>query len=87
MNATMQPLPDIAGAVSAAASSIQLTAGAISGGLVSLWFDGHSALSMTAVMALCSSLAWWAFVLIARPAGQQRLQRTPSVETPGPAAG
>ena len=86
MNATMQPLPDIAGAVSAAASSIQLTAGAISGGLVSLWFDGHSALSMTAVMALCSSLAWGAFVLIARPAGQGS-PRMPPVETPGPAAG
>jgi MFS transporter, DHA1 family, multidrug resistance protein len=86
MNATMQPLPDIAGAVSAAASSIQLTAGAISGGLVSLWFDGHSALSMTTVMALCSSLALGAFVLIARPAGQGS-QRTPPVETPGSAAG
>ena len=40
MNATMQPLPEIAGAVSAAAGSIQLTAGAVSSGLVSLLFDG-----------------------------------------------
>ncbi len=33
-NATMQPLPDIAGAVSAAAGSIQLGSGAIASGLV-----------------------------------------------------
>jgi DHA1 family bicyclomycin/chloramphenicol resistance-like MFS transporter len=71
MNATMQPLPDIAGAVSAAAGSLQLASGAVSGGLVSLLFDGRSAFSMTAVMALCSFLGWGAYVLIARPAGQR----------------
>jgi MFS transporter, DHA1 family, multidrug resistance protein len=68
MNATMQPLPDIAGAVSAAAGSIQLTAGAASSGLVSLLFDGRTALSMTAVMTLCSLLGLGAYFLIARPA-------------------
>jgi DHA1 family bicyclomycin/chloramphenicol resistance-like MFS transporter len=57
MNATMQPLPDIAGAVSAAAGSIQLTAGAAASGLVAALFDGRSALSMAAVMAACSLLA------------------------------
>jgi DHA1 family bicyclomycin/chloramphenicol resistance-like MFS transporter len=71
MNATMQPLPDIAGAVSAAAGSIQLTAGAASSGLVSLLFDGRSALSMTAMMTLCSLLGLSAYVLIARPAGHR----------------
>jgi DHA1 family bicyclomycin/chloramphenicol resistance-like MFS transporter len=68
MNATMQPLPEIAGAVSAAAGSVQLTAGAASSGLVSLLFDGRSALSMTAMMALCSLLGLAAYFLIARPA-------------------
>ncbi len=68
MNATMQPLPEIAGAVSAAAGSIQLTAGAVSSGLVSLLFDGRSALSMCAMMALCSFLGLFAYFLIARPA-------------------
>ena len=85
MNATMQPLPDIAGAVSAAAGSVQLTAGAVSSGLVSLLFDGRSALSMSAVMALCSSLGWAAYVLIARPA-EQGSQRTPPIESPRTAA-
>ena len=68
MNATMQPLPEIAGAVSAAAGSIQLTAGAVSSGLVSLLFDRRSALSMCAIMALCSFLGSCAYFLIARPA-------------------
>ena len=68
MNATMQPLPEIAGTVSAAAGSVQLTAGAASSGLVSLLFDGRSAFSMTAMMALCSFLGLGAYFLIARPA-------------------
>jgi len=68
MNATMQPLPEIAGAVSAAAGSIQMTAGAVSSGLVAVLFDGRSALSMTAVMAACSLLALIAYWLLARPA-------------------
>jgi DHA1 family bicyclomycin/chloramphenicol resistance-like MFS transporter len=71
MNATMQPLPDIAGAVSAAAGSLQLTAGAVSSGLVSLLYDGRSALSMTAVMALSSVLGLGAYLLMARPAEQR----------------
>jgi DHA1 family bicyclomycin/chloramphenicol resistance-like MFS transporter len=68
MNATMQPLPDIAGAVGAAAGSIQLTAGAASSGLVAVLFDGRSPLSMAAVMAACSLLALIAYCLLARPA-------------------
>jgi DHA1 family bicyclomycin/chloramphenicol resistance-like MFS transporter len=68
MNATMQPLPDIAGAVGATAGSIQMTAGAASSGLVAVLFDGRSALSMAAVMATCSLLALIAYYLLARPA-------------------
>jgi len=79
MNATMAPLPDIAGAVSATAASIQLTAGAASSGLVSVLFDGRSPLSMTAMMALCSLLGLGAYLLIARPAELSR--RAISLET------
>ena len=73
MNATMQPLPEIACVVSAAAGSVQLTAWAVSSGLVSLLFDGRSALSMTALMALSSILGLGAYFLIARPA-ERRLR-------------
>lgn len=68
MNATMQPLPDIAGAVGAAAGSIQMTAGAIASGLVATLCDGRSPLSMTAVMAASSLLALMVYLLFARPA-------------------
>ena len=67
MNATMQPLPDIAGAVGATAGSIQMAAGAASSGLVAALFDGRSALSMTAVMAACSLLALITYRLLASP--------------------
>jgi MFS transporter, DHA1 family, multidrug resistance protein len=68
MNATMEPLPDIAGAVSAAAGSIQMTAGAVASGLVAVLFDGQSALSMAAVITACSLLALIAYVGAARSA-------------------
>jgi DHA1 family bicyclomycin/chloramphenicol resistance-like MFS transporter len=68
MNATMEPLPDVAGAVSAAAGSIQMTAGAVASGLVAVLFDGRSALSMAAVITACSLLALIAYVAAARSA-------------------
>jgi MFS transporter, DHA1 family, multidrug resistance protein len=72
MNATMQPLPKIAGAVDAAAGSVQMTAGAISGGLVAVLYDGQSALSMAVVMALCSLLAIVSYLLVVRPAERRQ---------------
>ena len=80
MNATMQPLPDIAGAVGAAAGSIQMTAGAASSGLVAVLFDGRSALSVAGVMAACSLLALIAYCLLARPA--ERRIHSQAVEAP-----
>jgi DHA1 family bicyclomycin/chloramphenicol resistance-like MFS transporter len=80
MNATMQPLPEIAGAVGAATGSIQMTAGAASSGLVVALFDGRSALSMAAVMAACSLLALIAYRLLALPA--ERRIHSQAVEAP-----
>jgi MFS transporter, DHA1 family, multidrug resistance protein len=85
MNATMEPLPDIAGAVSAAAGSIQMTAGAAASGLVAVLFDGRSALSMAAVIAGSSLLALIAYYLLARPAGARIHSRM--VEAPAAIAG
>ena len=42
--------------------------GAAASGLVVALYDGHSALSMTALMAMCSLLALAAYLLVARPA-------------------
>jgi MFS transporter, DHA1 family, multidrug resistance protein len=85
MNAIMKPLPDIAGAVSAAAGSVQMTAGAAAGGLVAVLFDGRSALSMAAVIAGSSLLALIAYCLLARPAGARIHSRM--VEVPAAIAG
>ena len=68
ISATMHPLPQIAGAVGAVSASIQMTAGAVSSGLVACLYDGRSALSMAAVMTQCSFLALASYLLIARPA-------------------
>jgi MFS transporter, DHA1 family, multidrug resistance protein len=64
----MQPLPQIAGATGAAAGCIQMTMGTVASGLVAALYDGHSALSMTGLMALCSLLALASYLLLARPA-------------------
>jgi MFS transporter, DHA1 family, multidrug resistance protein len=82
MNTTMQPLPEIAGAVGAAAGSIQMMAGAASSGLVAVWFDGRSALSMAAVMATCSLLALIAYCRLARLA--ERRIHSQAAEAPAP---
>ena len=79
MNATMQPLPEIAGAVGAAAGSIQMTAGAASSGLVAVLFDGRSPLSMTAVMAVCSLLALITYWLLAHRAERRLHSQTAEV--------
>jgi MFS transporter, DHA1 family, multidrug resistance protein len=68
LNATMQPLPEIAGVVGAAAGTIQMMAGVVSSGLVAVLFDGRSTLSMTAVMSAFSPLALIAYWSLARPA-------------------
>jgi DHA1 family bicyclomycin/chloramphenicol resistance-like MFS transporter len=73
MNAIMRPLPEIAGAVGAAAGSIQIIAGAASSGLVATLFNGRSALSMAAAMAASSLLALIGYRLLARPAERRIL--------------
>ena len=68
MQGAMQPLPQIAGATGAATGCIQMTMGAVVSGLVAAFYDGHSALSMTALMTLCSLLALVSYLLLARRA-------------------
>ncbi len=67
MNGAMQPLPQIAGFVSAAAICLQMTAAAGSSALVTVLFDGHSALSMAAFMMLFSLLSVISYLFVARP--------------------
>ncbi len=49
-------------------ASIQMATGAVVSGLVATLYDERSALSMTAVMAVCSLAALASYLLLARPA-------------------
>jgi MFS transporter, DHA1 family, multidrug resistance protein len=68
MERAMQPLPQIAGAAGAARGCIQMAMGAAASGLVARLYDGHSALSMTALMAGYALLALASYLILARPA-------------------
>jgi DHA1 family bicyclomycin/chloramphenicol resistance-like MFS transporter len=68
MEGAMQPLPQIAGAAGAATGCIQMTTGAVVSGLVATLYDEHSALSMTALMVVCSLVALASYLLLDRPA-------------------
>jgi DHA1 family bicyclomycin/chloramphenicol resistance-like MFS transporter len=74
IHAAMQPLPQIAGAVSGTSGFMQMAAAASSSGLVAALFDGRSALSMGGVMLAFSLVAAGSYLWIARPA--ERLERT-----------
>ncbi len=66
MERAMEPVPEMAGVAGAALGSVQMMTGAVVSGLVAAFHDGHSALSMTAMMALCSLLALAAYLSLAR---------------------
>jgi MFS transporter, DHA1 family, multidrug resistance protein len=68
MNGAMQPMPRIAGSVSAVLVFAQMLAAASASALVALLFDGHSARSMAEVMLLCCVLAVVSYVGVARRA-------------------
>ena len=74
MQGAMQPLPQIAGAAGAATGCIQMATGAAVSGLVAMLYDHPSALSMTALMAVCSLVALAAYLLLARPAERAIVQ-------------
>jgi MFS transporter, DHA1 family, multidrug resistance protein len=57
MTGALQPLPAIAGSVSAAVVFVQMLAAASSSGFVAALFDGRSALSMAGVMVASCVLA------------------------------
>jgi DHA1 family bicyclomycin/chloramphenicol resistance-like MFS transporter len=64
----MQPLPRIAGSVSAVVGLLQTTASAGSSAVVAIFFDGHSALSMAGAMLFFSLLAAGFYLRVVYPA-------------------
>jgi DHA1 family bicyclomycin/chloramphenicol resistance-like MFS transporter len=63
----MQPLPRIAGSVSAVVGLLQTTASAGSSAVVAIFFDGHSALSMAGAMLFFSLLAAGFYLRVVYP--------------------
>jgi MFS transporter, DHA1 family, multidrug resistance protein len=74
MQGAMQPLPQIAGAAGAATGFIQMTTASVVSALVAALHDQHSALSMTALMSVCSLVALAVYLLLARPAERAPVQ-------------
>ena len=76
MQEAMEPFPQLAGAASATTGFVQMSIGAVVSGLVTAFFDGRSALSMTSLMAVCSFLALVSYVVLVRPAESARGETT-----------
>ena len=64
----LEPVPEIAGLASAVVSALQMVLGAISSAIVAAWFDGRSALPVTAVMAFTAVASAGVYGLVVRPA-------------------
>jgi DHA1 family bicyclomycin/chloramphenicol resistance-like MFS transporter len=64
----LEPVPESAGVASAVVSGLQMLVGGISSAIVAAWFDGRSALSVTAMMAITALLSASVYVLVVRPA-------------------
>ncbi|WP_407177208.1 Bcr/CflA family efflux MFS transporter [Bradyrhizobium sp. STM 3562] len=68
MNGALQPMPEIAGSISAVMAFVQMIGAASSSALVAALFDGHSVFSMAVVMLTFCLLAIAAYVGVVRPA-------------------
>jgi DHA1 family bicyclomycin/chloramphenicol resistance-like MFS transporter len=63
----LEPVPEVAGVASALMSAGQMVTGASVSALVSTFFDGRTAHSLTAVQALCATLSIGVYALRVRP--------------------
>jgi DHA1 family bicyclomycin/chloramphenicol resistance-like MFS transporter len=73
----LEPMAAIAGVASAVMTGIQTLTGAGSSALVAALFDGHSAIAMTAMMAICAVASALVYLLVVRPAEHRHADRTP----------
>ena len=64
----LEPVPESAGVASAVVSGLQMLVGGISSAIVAAWFDGRSAISVTATMAVTALMSATVYALVVRPA-------------------
>src|SRR5688500_1473366 len=63
----LEPLPEIAGVASAVVSALQMIVGAVASATVAAWFDGRSALAVTATMAVTAAVSAAVYATVVRP--------------------
>lgn len=68
----LEPVPESAGVASAVVSGLQMLVGGASSAIVAAWFDGRSAISVTAVMAITAVMSASVYAFVVRPAEQSR---------------
>ena len=64
----LEPVPESAGVASAVVSGLQMLVGGASSAIVAAWFDGRSAISVTAMMALTALMSAIVYGTVVRPA-------------------
>lgn len=68
----LEPMPEIVGVASAFLGGLQTTTGAVASAIAAEWFDGRSAIAMSATMFVCAVLALVVYRYIVRP-GERRM--------------
>jgi MFS transporter, DHA1 family, multidrug resistance protein len=64
----LEPVPESAGVASAVVSGLQMLVGGASSAIVAAWFDGRSAISVTAMMAITAIASATVYAFVVRPA-------------------
>ena len=64
----LEPVPESAGVASAVVSGLQMLIGGISSAIVAAWFDGRSAISVTATMAITALMSATVYRFVVLPA-------------------
>jgi len=72
----LEPVPESAGVASAVVSGLQMLVGGVSSAIVAAWFDGRSAISVTATMAVTALMSAMVFAFMVRPAERRDLRHS-----------
>ncbi len=77
----LEPVPEVAGVASAIMSAIQMVTGASASALVSTFFDGTSARSLTITQLVCALVSVLVLVLVVLPAERRLVAQKLAVAT------
>ena len=70
----LEPVPESAGVASAVVTALQMLVGGLSSAIVAAWFDGRSAISVTAMMAITALASASVYAVVVRPAERRELR-------------